>query len=126
MKHRHVILDRAGVLNSEAAGAGYVREPSEFHWLPGALEGLAMLRHAGLYLSVATNPSGGRRGLMSLAQLQAVHEHMRTQAAGQGAALDAVFVCPHAPQEQCGCRKPAPGPIQAATHPAGMASPSAL
>ena len=126
MKHRHVILDRDGVLNSEAGGAGYVREPSEFHWLPGALEGLAMLRQAGLYLSVATNQSGVGRGLMSLAQLEAVHEHMRTQAAGQGAALDAVFVCPHAPHEQCGCRKPAPGLIQAAIAHAGIAASECL
>lgn len=122
MRFRHVILDRDGVLNREAADAGYVREPSEFHWLPGALEGLAILRRAGLYLSVATNQSAVGRGVMSHAQLQAVHERMRADAAGHGAALDAVLVCPHAPQEQCACRKPAPGLIQAAVAHAGIAA----
>ena len=80
MVFRHVILDRDGVLNCEAEGCGYVRDPSEFHWLPGALEGLAMLKSAGLHLSVATNQSAVGRGLMSLEQLEAVHERMQAEA----------------------------------------------
>jgi D-glycero-D-manno-heptose 1,7-bisphosphate phosphatase len=111
---RHVILDRDGVLNEEAPGGGYVRDPGEFHWLPQALEGLATLRRAGLCISVVTNQSGVGRGLMSLEQLSAVHERMQTEAAAHGGALDAVLFCPHAPEEACACRKPAPGLIQAA------------
>jgi D-glycero-D-manno-heptose 1,7-bisphosphate phosphatase len=111
---RHVILDRDGVLNHEAPDGGYVRDASEFRWLPGALEGLALLRRAGLYISVVTNQSGVGRGLMSLEQLSAVHERMQSEAADRGGALDAVLFCPHAPEERCACRKPAPGLIQAA------------
>src|SRR6516162_6541375 len=114
MGFRHVILDRDGVLNYEAPEGSYVREPSQFRWLPGALAGLALLHRAGVRLSVATNQAGVGRGLMSLAQLAAVHERMQTDAAAHGAALDAVLYCPHAPEEQCACRKPAPGLIQAA------------
>jgi D-glycero-D-manno-heptose 1,7-bisphosphate phosphatase len=119
---RHVILDRDGVLNYDAPEGTYVREPAEFRWLPGALEGLALLRRAGLRLSVATNQAGVGRGLMSLEQLAAVHEHMQTQAAAHGAALDAVLYCPHAPEEQCSCRKPAPGLIQTAVARSGIAA----
>jgi D-glycero-D-manno-heptose 1,7-bisphosphate phosphatase len=119
---RHVILDRDGVLNREAGEGGYVREPAEFHWLPGALEGLAILRRAGLRLTVATNQAGIGRGLMSLAQLAAVHERMRSQAAAHGAELDEVLFCPHAPEEGCLCRKPAPGLIQAAIAHSGIAA----
>jgi len=119
---RHVILDRDGVLNREADGAGYVREPSEFHWLPGALEGLVMLRRAGLHLTVVTNQSGVGRGLMTLEQLAAVHARMQEEAAAHGAALDAVLFCPHAPEEACSCRKPAPGLIQAAIARSGIAA----
>jgi D-glycero-D-manno-heptose 1,7-bisphosphate phosphatase len=123
---RHVILDRDGVLNREADDAGYVREPAEFHWLPGALEGLAMLRRAGMRLSVATNQSGVGRGLMSLEQLAAVHARMRADASAHGGALDAVLFCPHAPGEGCSCRKPAPGLIQAAIARSGIAAGESL
>src|SRR5215469_10721396 len=119
---RHVILDRDGVLNHEAEGSGYVREPSQFHWLPGALEGLATLRRAGLRLTVVTNQSGVGRGLMTLEQLAAVHARMQEEAAAHGAALDAVLFCPHAPEEGCSCRKPAPGLIQAAIARSGIAA----
>ena len=121
MTYRHVILDRDGVLNREAPDAGYILEPSEFFWVPGALEALATLRRAGLYLSVATNQSGVGRGLMSLAQLEAVHERMRTEAAQSGAALDAVLFCPHAPDARCACRKPEPGLIYEAIARSGIA-----
>jgi D-glycero-D-manno-heptose 1,7-bisphosphate phosphatase len=122
MGFRHVILDRDGVLNHEAPDGSYVREPAEFCWLPGALEGLALLRGAGVRLSVTTNQAGVGRGLMSLQQLAAVHERMQTEAAAHGGALDAVLYCPHAPEEQCSCRKPAPGLIQAAVERSGIAA----
>ncbi len=117
---RHVILDRDGVLNREAQDADYVREPSQFHWLPGALDALAILRRAGLRLTVATNQAGVGRGLMSLEQLAAVHARMQADACAHGGALDAVLVCPHAPEAHCLCRKPAPGLIQAAIARAGI------
>ncbi len=122
MSVRHVILDRDGVLNYEAPAGSYICEPAEFRWLPGALDGLALLRRAGLRLSVATNQAGVGRGLMSIEQLRAVHERMQADAAAHGAALDAVLYCPHAPEEQCSCRKPAPGLIQAAVARSGIAA----
>jgi D-glycero-D-manno-heptose 1,7-bisphosphate phosphatase len=119
---RHVILDRDGVLNHEAEGSGYVREPSQFHWLPGALEGLATLRRAGLRLTVVTNQSGVGRGLMTLEQLAAVHARMQEESSAHGAELDTVLFCPHAPGEGCSCRKPAPGLILAAISRSGIAA----
>ena len=120
MSIRHVILDRDGVLNYEAPAGGYVRDPAEFRWLPGALEGLALLRGAGLRLSVASNQAGVGRGVMSLEQLAAVHARMQAEAAAHGGALDAVLYCPHAPEELCSCRKPEPGLIRAAVEHSGI------
>ena len=120
MSIRHVILDRDGVLNYDAPAGSYVREPAEFRWLPGALEGLALLRRAGLRLSVATNQAGVGRGVMSPEQLAAVHARMQSEAAAHGGALDAVLYCPHTPAEQCSCRKPAPGLITAAVVRSGI------
>jgi D-glycero-D-manno-heptose 1,7-bisphosphate phosphatase len=111
MTYKHVILDRDGVLNREAEGFGYILEPAQFHWLPGALDALATLHRAGIYLTVATNQSGVGRGLMTLAQLEAVHERMRSEAARHGAPLGAVLFCPHSPDDGCACRKPGPGLI---------------
>lgn len=114
MKYRHVILDRDGVLNCEPPDGGYVIRPQHFRWLPGALAALAALGRAGIRLSVATNQSAVGRGLMTTAELEAVHAHMLAEAATAGAAIDEVLVCPHAPDAGCGCRKPAPGLIEAA------------
>jgi len=125
VKYKHIILDRDGVLNREAHG-GYVLEPAQFFWIPGALEGLAMLRRAGVHFTVATNQSGVGRGLMSLSQLDAVHDRMRMDALQQGVELDTVLFCPHAPEDGCACRKPAPGLIHEALTRSGFAAAESL
>jgi D-glycero-D-manno-heptose 1,7-bisphosphate phosphatase len=117
---RHVILDRDGVLNREAPGHGYILRRADFHWLPGALEALALLHGAGIRLSIASNQSAVGRGLMDVAQLEDIMAHMRAQAAATGGAIDAVFYCPHAPEDDCDCRKPRPGLLTAAVKASGI------
>ncbi len=126
MKYRHLILDRDGVLNCEAPPPGFVLRPEDFRWLPGALEGLAALRRAGIRLSVATNQSGVGRGLMTLEHLQDVHARMQSEAEAAGGALDAIFCCPHPPEARCACRKPAPGLIAAAVESSGIPADESL
>jgi D-glycero-D-manno-heptose 1,7-bisphosphate phosphatase len=126
MAYRHLILDRDGVLNCEPPDSGYVRRPEDFRWLPGALEGLALLHRAGIRISVATNQSGVGRGLMSLADLHAVHARMQTEAAAGGGAVDAVFSCTHAPEARCSCRKPEPGLLHAAIAQSGIPAAESL
>jgi D-glycero-D-manno-heptose 1,7-bisphosphate phosphatase len=116
----HLILDRDGVLNEESVGGGYVSDPESFRWLPGALEGLALLRTLGVRLSVATNQSGIGRGLLTEAQLEAVHRKMCREAQDARGSIDAVLHCPHAPNDGCACRKPAPGLIVAAVAQSGI------
>jgi phosphoheptose isomerase len=111
---KHVVLDRDGVLNQEARDQGFIREPSDFVWLPGALQALKALHEAGLRLSVATNQSGVGRGIMAAEQVEAVNAAMRLEAARYGAIVDAVFYCPHSPEDGCTCRKPQPGLIEQA------------
>jgi D-glycero-D-manno-heptose 1,7-bisphosphate phosphatase len=126
MRYRHLILDRDGVLNYEAPPPGFVLRPEQFRWLPGALDGLAMLHRAGIRLSVATNQSGVGRGLMTLEALQAVHTRMQAEAASAGGPLGAVFCCPHAPDAGCACRKPAPGLIATAITQSGLPAADSL
>jgi D-glycero-D-manno-heptose 1,7-bisphosphate phosphatase len=106
---RHVIFDRDGVLNAEPRDGGYVRMPEQWQWLPGVPESLARLSAAGICISVATNQACVGRGLVTHDELDAIHARMLEEAARAGATIDHVFVCPHAPEQTCGCRKPAPG-----------------
>lgn len=102
-----VILDRDGTINR--ASDEFVKSPEEWHPLPGALEAISRLNHAGFHVVLATNQSGLGRGLFDMAALNAVHAHMIKSLAAVGGRIDAIFYCPHTPDEGCGCRKPWPG-----------------
>ncbi len=102
-----IILGRDGVLNRYRED--HVKEPSEWLPIPGALEALARLNQAGWHAVVATNQAGIGRGMIDMTSLNAVHSHMMKLLAQAGGRIDAVFFCPHTPQDQCDCRKPAPG-----------------
>lgn len=105
---RHLILDRDGVLNREPE-SGWVTDPDDWCWEPGALEALVRLREAGVRVSVVTNQSCIGRGVATVADVTRVHRRMRSEALDAGARIDAVFVCVHAPDQACTCRKPLPG-----------------
>ena len=102
-----VILDRDGTLNQDSAE--FIKTPEEWLPLPGALEAIARLNHAGWHVVIASNQSGLGRGLFDVSMLNAIHAKMHTMLAAVGARVDAVFYCPHAPDEGCHCRKPEPG-----------------
>jgi len=102
-----VILGRDGILNIYREG--HVTIPEEWTAVPGALEAVSRINHAGWHVVVATNQSGIGRGMIDMAVINAVHAHMNQQMMAQGARIDAVFFCPHTPEEDCACRKPKPG-----------------
>jgi D-glycero-D-manno-heptose 1,7-bisphosphate phosphatase len=101
------ILDRDGTINEDSDQ--YIKSPSEWKPLPRALEAIAKLNHAGWHVVVVTNQSGLGRGLFDVASLNAMHTKMHTMLASVGGRVDAIFYCPHAPEEFCTCRKPASG-----------------
>jgi D-glycero-D-manno-heptose 1,7-bisphosphate phosphatase len=105
-----IIVGRDGILNRFRED--HVKEPHEWEPIAGALEAVARLNHAGWHVVLATNQSGINRGLIDMASVNAVHLHMIKLLAAKGGRLDAVFFCPHAPEEECGCRKPMPGMMQ--------------
>jgi len=102
-----VILDRDGTINCDSDE--YIKSPEEWHALPGALEAISRLNHAGYHVVIATNQSGLGRGLMDVAAMNAIHKRMLKQLAAVGGRVDAIFYCPHAPTDGCSCRKPMPG-----------------
>ena len=50
--------------------------------------------------------------MIDMASVNAVHVEMNRKLQAQGGRLDAVFFCPHTPEDQCTCRKPLPGMMQ--------------
>jgi len=105
-----VILDRDGTINHERED--YIKSADEWVPLPGALEAIARLNHAGWHVVVATNQSGIGRGLFDMVSLNAMHAKMNQMLARVGGRVEAVFFCPHTPEDHCTCRKPLPGLFQ--------------
>jgi D-glycero-D-manno-heptose 1,7-bisphosphate phosphatase len=102
-----VILGRDGILNEFREG--HVTAPEEWVPVAGALEAVARINHAGWHVVVATNQSGIGRGMIDMSAVNAVHARMHQELQTQGGRIDAVFFCPHTPEDHCDCRKPKPG-----------------
>ena len=102
-----VILDRDGVINEDSDE--FIKEPDEWNPIPGSLEAISRLNHAGYNVAVATNQSGLARGLFDALTLNAIHNKMHQMLAKLGGHVDAIFFCPHGPDDACECRKPKPG-----------------
>lgn len=102
-----IILDRDGVINYDSAQ--FIKSPDEWRPIPGSLEAIARLNHAGFRVVVATNQSGLGRRLFDTATLMSIHEKLHKALAQVGGRIDAVFFCPHAADAGCDCRKPKPG-----------------
>jgi D-glycero-D-manno-heptose 1,7-bisphosphate phosphatase len=104
---RLIVLDRDGVINHDSEQ--FVKSPDEWRPVPGSLEAIARLNHAGYRVVVATNQSGVGRGLLDFATLTAIHDKMHRALAQAGGRVDAIFFCPHTADSRCECRKPKPG-----------------
>jgi D-glycero-D-manno-heptose 1,7-bisphosphate phosphatase len=114
---RFVLLDRDGTINEEI---GYVLSPDELRLLPGAASAIRRLRDLGLGVVVVTNQSPVGRGWMTEEDLTAVHDRLRELLRSEGAEIDAIEHCPHAPGSGCRCRKPGTGMIERAAHAFGF------
>ncbi len=102
-----VILDRDGVINQDSDA--FVKTPDEWIALPGSVQAIARLTQADWTVVVATNQSGLARGLFDMAALNAIHAKLHHEVAQAGGSVDAIFLCPHGPDDGCSCRKPLPG-----------------
>ena len=105
-----IVLDRDGVINHDSAQ--FIKSPDEWRPIPGSLEAIARLNHAGFRVVIATNQSGIGRGLFDMATLNAIHEKMHRALAQVGGRVDALFYCPHTADSQCECRKPKAGMLR--------------
>jgi histidinol-phosphate phosphatase family protein len=108
-----VLFDRDGTLVEDVP---YNADPDEVRAMPGARPALDRLRAAGLRLGVVTNQSGLARGLFTAGDLARVHARVE-ELLGP---FDTWQLCPHAPADGCGCRKPEPGLVLSAASALGV------
>ena len=104
-----VLLDRDGVINRKVQKGNYVTRWDEFTWIPGSLEALRLLKHAGYLVLLITNQAGIARGFMTKDDLDEIHRLMQREVIRHDGAIDAIYVCPHGWNDGCECRKPNPG-----------------
>jgi D-glycero-D-manno-heptose 1,7-bisphosphate phosphatase len=102
-----VFLDRDGVLIENRSD--YVREWSHVKLLPKALEALIRFQHDGFKIIIVTNQSAIGRGLVSASTADEISNRLVETIKENGGWIDAVYTCPHKPEDQCVCRKPQPG-----------------
>ena len=102
-----IILDRDGVINQDSDN--FIKSVDEFIPLPGSVEAIARLKHAGFKVYIATNQSGISRGYYDVATLHAMHEKLAALLKEHNAEVDGIEYCPHGPDDDCNCRKPKPG-----------------
>ena len=114
-----VLLDRDGVLNRDLPGS--VTTLGELSLEPGADRAVALLSRAGYAVLVITNQAAVGRGQLSAAELARINGQLAAWIAAAGGRLDRFYVCPHAEQEGCPCRKPKPGLIEQAQREWGFA-----
>jgi D-glycero-D-manno-heptose 1,7-bisphosphate phosphatase len=117
-------IDRDGVINAERH---HVFRVSDFHVLPGVVEGLRTLSEHGFALVVVTNQAGIAKGLYSEDDYAQLTQHMRHLFTTEGIDFSGVYHCPHHPQGRvtryavpCRCRKPEPGLLLQAANDLGL------
>ena len=102
-----LILDRDGVINEDRDD--YIKTPEEWVPIPGSIEAISRLYREGWKIVIATNQSGLGRGLFDMATLNAINMKLQKAVAAAGGRVEAIFFCPHAPEDHCECRKPRSG-----------------
>lgn len=105
MRNKAIFLDRDGTM---ARDVSYCSRPEDFELFPDTAKAVKLLNEHGYKVIVITNQSGIARGYFTEEMLTQIHKKMRKELAQQGARVDAIYYCPHHPQDNCDCRKPKP------------------
>lgn len=104
-----IFLDRDGVLNRERKD--YVKNISELEIFPEIEIPIKKLKKNGFLLIIITNQSAINRGIITLDNVQQIHQYIQNYLRKFEIEIDGFFICPHRPDENCMCRKPKSGLI---------------
>ncbi len=106
--NRCVFLDRDGVINAAPPPGDYILRREDLVLLDQTVDWIRLFNTLGLLTIVVTNQRAVALGLLTQAELDAIHDDMRARLLARGARIDDVFCCPHE-EDACDCRKPRPG-----------------
>ena len=112
-----LFIDRDGVINKDPGGwtkTNYVTDWKDFHFIPGTLEALKVLKKNRIKVIVASNQGGVNKGFYTPEELSEVNSLMLKEIRKFGGAIEEVFYCIHRDEDNCSCRKPKPGMLEAA------------
>jgi len=116
--NKAVFLDRDGTINEEMGYINHISRFKIFRFVPKAIR---ILNESGYKVIVVTNQSGVARGYFDEQLVKEVHKKLLNKVELAGAKIDAIYYCPHHPDEgkppyriDCECRKPKTGMIQKA------------
>ncbi len=105
-----LFIDRDGTLNKDCP---YCRNPEQIEIFQDIFEPLRELSHF-FYIIIVTNQSGISRGYFSEEDLKRMNEKIIREVSERGGRIDAIYYCPHLPEDNCNCRKPKTGLIEKA------------
>jgi histidinol-phosphate phosphatase family protein len=109
--NKAVFLDRDGTIVKDMH---YCRRPEDLFFLPGVVDGLRSLGQSEYKIIVVTNQSGIARGYFSEDTLRQIHDRLTQDIVSRGGRIDAIYFCPHHPDDHCHCRKPDTGLLESA------------
>lgn len=114
---KYLFMDRDGVINKDPGGwteHGYVTDWKDFHFLPGSLEALKILKEENIKVIIISNQGGVSRGLFTNDKLNEIDSLMIKRIQESGGDIKESFYCPHSSADNCSCRKPQPGLLEMA------------
>ena len=100
-----LFIDRDGVINTRLVGR-YVSNVDEFHFIPGVLESFYWFDKFFDYIIVVTNQQGIGKGIMTMDDLDAIHNKMIREIMDNGGRIDQIYFAPQLDSEQSYYRKP--------------------
>ena len=104
--HRAIFLDRDGTINTEV---DYLSTVKNLRLIKNTAKAIRILNQNRIKVIIVTNQSGISRGLFSIDDLDNIHNELKRKLRRRGAYIDAIYYCPHHPDEECSCRKPKNG-----------------
>lgn len=109
MENSAIFLDRDGVINKDSKR--YIKSLDELYLIEGIFKYIKKLNDENFKIIVISNQSAINRGLTTKKNIDEIHKYILKKCKQNNCKIDAIYYCPHRPDENCSCRKPKIGLI---------------
>ncbi|NLH39277.1 MAG: HAD-IIIA family hydrolase [Elusimicrobia bacterium] len=103
-----IFFDRDGVINRDVAGK-YITDINDVNIYKTAIDGLRKIDSNKYHLIIITNQSAINRGYITIEEAVDINNYIVGLLKENAININAIYFCPHRPDENCSCRKPIPG-----------------